>query len=412
MALKDILVIDTGGTFSMKYVNPGAEDEILVVAEHIEVLHELKSLASEFHYVEAEGPSKGLVRRESDKDQWYYYPLAERIDSSAATPHHWHKIAKLIHEKRHDFDAFVVIHGTDTLMYVSAGLSFLLPKFPKPIIVTGAQVPLLAKSASDAANNFLGSLAFAASTKKVTKKGDKWPKVCCLSGVFVYFDTKLMLGVAAVKVDSRRWSAFDSPRTHLVGELMEGKPVIFRPQDAYMTPVGLSESELEKYKLLSLAPETDPLPLIVHLFPGIKLENFQLEKYDAVILAAYGSGNGPTDMKDCLTKYLNGKDPETKGGLVAVVSECLSGKTSAAYQACIESWDLRDGVSRIATCLDTSLPAAFAKTCVRLGRYSEKPPHKTEVHSDFKDFMGKSLVGELIYESLEECQAASKPQGQ
>ena len=378
-------------------VDPSAKDEKLVVADHHDVLDKLKSLASDFHYVETEGASKGW-RRESDKHQWHYHPLAkdERIDSSAATPYHWHKIAQLIHEKRHDFDAFVVIHGTDTLMYVSAGLSFLLPHFPKPIIVTGAQVHLLAERASDAANNFLGSLAFAASTKKVDGQ------LCCLSGVFVYFDTKLMLGVAAVKVDSRRWSAFDSPRTHLVGELMEGKPVIVRSQDHHMELV--DDPKWDECKLLNLVPKADAPPLIIHLFPGIILENFQLEKYRAVILAAYGCGNGPIYMRRCLTDYLD------KGGLVAVVSECLSGKTSAAYEACIQSWDLHDGVSRIATCLNTSLPAAFAKTCVRLGNYNLPPGRAGQL--DFKEFMGKSLVGELTYDSEDEWKSAARPRWQ
>jgi L-asparaginase len=63
------------------------------------------------------------------------------LDSSDITPGHWASLANLIKEKYDEFDSFVITHGTNTLGYTSAALSFALGNNGKPIVITGAQVP-------------------------------------------------------------------------------------------------------------------------------------------------------------------------------------------------------------------------------------------------------------------------------
>ena len=57
------------------------------------------------------------------------------IDSTNITPAHWLSIAEAIRESYDDFDGFVIAHGTDTMAYTAAALSYLVQGSPKPIIL-------------------------------------------------------------------------------------------------------------------------------------------------------------------------------------------------------------------------------------------------------------------------------------
>ena len=48
------------------------------------------------------------------------------------------KLARLLHQNRDAYDAFLIVHGTDTMAYTAAALSFMLAGFKKPIVMTGA----------------------------------------------------------------------------------------------------------------------------------------------------------------------------------------------------------------------------------------------------------------------------------
>ena len=71
-----------------------------------------------------------------------YLELDPPIDSANATPDSWCQIAQILFERRGNHPGFVVLHGTDTMAYTSSALSFLLPSFGKPVVVTGAQIPI------------------------------------------------------------------------------------------------------------------------------------------------------------------------------------------------------------------------------------------------------------------------------
>lgn len=84
------------------------------------------------------------------------------IDSANATPDDWRRIVDDLWEHRDDADSFVVLHGTDTLAYTSAALSYALTEFGKPVVVTGAQYSL-GVVGTDAAPNVTGALRAATS---------------------------------------------------------------------------------------------------------------------------------------------------------------------------------------------------------------------------------------------------------
>ena len=126
-----------------------------------------------------------------------FLELDPPIDSANATPASWCEIASILFERRTDHRGFVVLHGTDTMAYTSSALSFLLPSFGKPVVVTGSQIPI-ARIRSDGRQNFIGALEVAAD--------GGIPEVTLLFG-----DT-LLRGNRAMKVDASGLDAFDSPR--------------------------------------------------------------------------------------------------------------------------------------------------------------------------------------------------------
>ena len=64
------------------------------------------------------------------------------VDSTNMRPEGWLTIAGEVRRRYDDFDGFVVLHGTDTLAYTAAGLSYLVQGSPKPVVLTGSQLPM------------------------------------------------------------------------------------------------------------------------------------------------------------------------------------------------------------------------------------------------------------------------------
>ena len=58
------------------------------------------------------------------------------------TPDRWLDIARAVEAGYDHYDGFVLCHGTDTLAYTAAALSYLIQGSPKPIVLTGSQKPI------------------------------------------------------------------------------------------------------------------------------------------------------------------------------------------------------------------------------------------------------------------------------
>ena len=87
--------------------------------------------------------------------------FAKLIDSSSMDSSHWNQIIKCLAANWKNFDAFVILHGTDTLAYTASDLSFMLRDIDKTVIVTGSQLSMYVPH-SDAHDNLLDSLTVAA----------------------------------------------------------------------------------------------------------------------------------------------------------------------------------------------------------------------------------------------------------
>ncbi|HZW11716.1 MAG TPA: type I asparaginase [Noviherbaspirillum sp.] len=205
-----------------------------------------------------------------DVPAYTLHAYATPIDSSNATPQDWQMIGRDIAAHYHDYDGFVVLHGTDTMAYTASALSFMLQGLHKPVIVTGSQIPLRT-ARSDAQQNLVGALQLAASE--------------AVNEVGIYFNHRLLRGNRATKVSIDRLAAFDSPNYPWLAEV--GIDVRFNH------PALLPRAEKEKFEL----PEYRAQPVLpVRFVPGLPLQAVQAMldlKPAAIILQCYGAGNIP-----------------------------------------------------------------------------------------------------------------------
>ena len=235
-----------------------------------------------------------------------FVDLDPPIDSSNATPATWSRIAETVFARRERFDGFVILHGTDTMAYTTSALSFLLPGFGKPVVVTGSQVPLCV-ARSDGRQNLIGALQVAA-------QGDV-REVCLL------FGSKVLRGNRATKVDANGLEAFDSPSLPPLARL--GVDIQVNTSVAPTTASGPP-------RLLGSAPSH---VAAIRLFPGIEagvLENLCRPPLQGLVIEAYGAGNGPSDDAVFLAAIRNAT---AAGIVVVIITQCLRGSVSPGAYA-------------------------------------------------------------------------------
>ena len=104
-------------------------------------------------------------------------------------------IAAAVQENYDRYDGFVITHGTDTMGYTAAALSYMIQKSPKPVVLTGSQKSIYNRD-TDARNNLWRAVAYACHP-------DAW-------GVQIVFDNQVILGTRARKTRTKSFNAFSS----------------------------------------------------------------------------------------------------------------------------------------------------------------------------------------------------------
>ncbi len=117
------------------------------------------------------------------------------------TPELWVTLGQIIRDEYAVYDSFVILHGTDTMAYTASALSFLLDGLSKPVILTGAQLPI-GIARSDARENFITALEIAAATDAQNRP--------IITEVCIYFNSLLLRGNRAKKKESSDFNAFQS----------------------------------------------------------------------------------------------------------------------------------------------------------------------------------------------------------
>ncbi|CAG0910070.1 unnamed protein product, partial [Cyprideis torosa] len=116
------------------------------------------------------------------------------IDSANATPTDWDRVAQVIAAEHDAQDGFVVTHGTDTMAYSAAALGYALQGIARPVILTGAMLPLIEPD-SDGGRNLTDALNAVETAPP---------------GIWVQFAGKLLHGARVRKTHSRSFDAFNA----------------------------------------------------------------------------------------------------------------------------------------------------------------------------------------------------------
>jgi L-asparaginase len=317
----NILILYTGGTFGMTYDSHGVliPFDFSLILDHLPTL---KNMALELTVISFDKP----------------------IDSSNIQPSHWQALANIIHEHYETHDGFVILHGTDTMAYTASALSFMLEGLAKPVVFTGAQLPI-SEPRSDARENLITALEVATARKDGVPLV---PEVC------IYFDYELLRGNRSKKVESLQFDAFDSGNYPPLAKA--GVKIDYNLPAIRTLPAATR---------LKLRTKVDTHISILKLFPGIGEETIQAilntPGLKAVILETYGSGNAPTVSG--LIQHL--QIAIDRGILLLNISQCPGGRVlQGRYETSRELQ--RIGVIGGA---DMTTEAAVTKLMVLLGEF-------------------------------------------
>eukprot|EP00891_Asterochloris_glomerata_P003765 jgi/Astpho2/3765/Aster-04942 len=232
--------------------------------------------------------------------------VAFNKDSSRVGPVQWQQLAKLLHRNRQKYDAFLVVHGTDTMAYTASALSLMLLGFRKPIVMTGSQLPLL-QPRSDARQNLIDSVTCATAFFQ--------PPHVYLQEVAICFGGKLMRGNRCQKVNSSSYQAFDSPSYPPLAVL--GIDVgwkhkyLLQVEGTYRPRFELDYNSVVR---IPVVPGADPRKLYGDVAGrGVK----------GIVLEAFGAGNIPDLPAQGWMPWL--RQQRKKGLQVLLSTQCTTG---------------------------------------------------------------------------------------
>ena len=230
-----------------------------------------------------------------------HFPLC-KIDSSDILPEQWIALAKKIKEQYDSFDAFLVTHGTNTMGYTAAALSFSLANLNKPVIITGSQVPA-GMPGSDAVMNLENSLRVAVLNRE---EGEK------IKGVLVVFGSHIITGTRVKKETEFDYDAFKSFGISSIGRI--GRIIDINDDNLKKHVSYLSTNKYTRAKTANdLICENEFDMRIVSLteFPGMDANIFKTlvdnNRIKGFILRAFGAGDATTKLISTL-EYLKDRE--------------------------------------------------------------------------------------------------------
>lgn len=223
-------------------------------------------------------------------------------DSSNMAPEDWRIMAQCLLAEEGYYDGFLILHGTDTMAYSASALSFMLPGFSRPVVLTGSMYPM-GETGSDAEENILGALSFLSG---LCRRGRR--------GVSIAFHDRLIHGPRSQKILSHDSMAFSSINYPPLGYIQDGRAILgAQPFLRQKYPVDVS----------SLALETSIF--LVTLFPGFRarsLDHILDARPRALVLEALGLGGIPFLGESLLPPLERCRDLNIP---VVVTTQCVYG---------------------------------------------------------------------------------------
>ncbi|MEI8230447.1 MAG: asparaginase [Candidatus Peregrinibacteria bacterium] len=279
-----------------------------------------------------------------------FYQL-RNIGSSEVTLTDWVEIARTIEDLYDDFEGFVVVHGTNTMSYTAAALSFALQGLSKPVVLTGALLPI-----NDLSGDGRMNLMYAIRTAQLD-----------IAEVCVALGPRVLRGCRAKKVDQSFLTTFDTYRMPPLAE--------------FDTSAHLWEHRFVRRKRqLSCKPTFDPSVAVVTLHPALELpflDSVLATNPHGILMRAYGQGMLPERLFPWLRAAAKQEIP------VMMTSQMVRGRVDLSHfrkQIAIEQIGVISGKDMTFECALVKMMWALTQT---------KTPHR------LTELMERSLVGEL-----------------
>jgi L-asparaginase type I len=221
------------------------------------------------------------------------------IDSSNIVPSNWVTIAKEAAAALNSYDGVLITHGTDTMHYTSAALSFMIKNSSKTIAITGSQIAA-SEPNTDADKNLYDAVKVAASSNY---------------GVCIVFASKIIRGTRAKKTSSVEFDAFESFCSPLLGKT--GEIQVQMKSCGNMIP----------RKRITSDSKLDTRVGHIKVFPGInpRIIKWYVEKeYKGIVIEGFGSGHANVDSEQySFLPYI--KDAKKNGVPVFICTQCNRG---------------------------------------------------------------------------------------
>ncbi|WDY57535.1 asparaginase [Pseudomonas sp. PSKL.D1] len=220
---------------------------------------------------------------------WTLQEMNPLLDSANMQQHNWLAMRDaIVAAVDAGHDGVLVLHGTDSLAYSAAALSFLLLGLPVPVLLTGSMLPAGAPG-SDAWDNLCGAL-------RQFEQGLE-------DGVQLYFHGQLLHGCRVSKLRSEAFDAFAALPRHREGERASELPAVLNYRQQRQ-PVNLA---------------------VMPVFPGLKAEHLGAvldSGVQGLLLECYGSGTGPSDDQALLDVL---RAARQRGVMLVAISQCPEG---------------------------------------------------------------------------------------
>lgn len=279
--MKKILLIATGGTIASKCTENGLSPQLTA-----EELLSYIPVIQEFCTIESVSPFS--------------------LDSTNVHREQWLALARLIESKYEYYDGFVICHGTDTMAYTAAALSYLIQNNRRPVVITGSQKPI-DLAITDARSNLIDSFRFAAHDQA--------------HGVNIVFGGKVISGTRAKKERSRSYNAFSSINFPEIAVIQERRIIFY------------IDNKDQNTRPLKFYHEMNDRVFLLKLVPGInaRVLDILFDSYDGLILEAFGVGGLPDYGNAAFTAAL---ERWVRAGKLVVMATQVTheGSDMAVYQ--------------------------------------------------------------------------------
>lgn len=227
------------------------------------------------------------------------------LDSTNMDYRIWLKLVSAIKETYDEYDGFIICHGTDTMAYTAAALSYLIQNPDKPIVLTGSQQPIQMEI-TDAKKNLYDSINYAADPDS--------------SGVCLIFDGKVIAGTRAKKTMSFSYHAFSSINFPELASMQHGKIVRYIPGEK-------TDGKLVFYHKMN------PKVYALKLTPGISPEILQaiFKEYDSIVVESFGVGGIPDSIIEDFCRLMK-QYPEGSKVIIMTTQVTYEGSNLSTYE--------------------------------------------------------------------------------